>query len=84
MSVLCSNGEHRVDGKPFEILDGARRITIPALSIDWGDRDIRETWTGEYVFCSFGCLEEHAGEWAAQHDSHQLAEGPKPDGDESE
>lgn len=80
MAVLCSNGEHRgPDGAPFEIVDGARRIDIPALSVKWGDQDLRGDWSGSYVFCSFGCLEERAGDWAAVHDSHVLQEGQSPD-----
>jgi hypothetical protein len=83
MTLVCSNGDHRVDGKPFEIADGARRITIPHLTIEWGDKDIRDAWTGGYTFCSFGCLEEQATEWAVNHDGRDLVDGPKPVGDES-
>lgn len=81
MADLCSNGEHRgPDGRPHEIPDGGRRIVIPALTVKWGDKDIRGEWAGSYVFCSFGCLEERAGEWAASHDAHVLQEGASPDG----
>lgn len=81
MADLCSNGEHRApDGSPHEILDGDRRIEIPSFTVRWGGKDIRGDWTGSYVFCSFGCLEERAGDWAAAHDSHMLQEGASPDG----
>lgn len=71
MSVVC-NGP---GGERHEIAEGKRRITIPVLHIDWSDEDIREDWQGDYVFCSFGCLEEWATEKAADHDGRVVKEG---------
>lgn len=61
-----------------EIADGARTITIPALTITWGKHDLRDDWTGAYTFCSFKCLADWATEKAAQHDGASLVEGAKP------
>lgn len=58
-----------------ELKDGARRIEIPALTIDWGKNDLRDTWTGAYTFCSFQCLAAWATEKAEQHDMMVLSEG---------
>ena len=54
---------------------GGRRITIPALSIRWGDKDIRDDWVGDYTFCCFQCLAEWATEKSEQHDDRTLVEG---------
>lgn len=79
MSVVC-NGP---GGERHEINDGARKITIPALTVEWGAEDIRDDWTGPYVFCSFGCLEEWATEKAVDHDGRVVKDGKTPGGDES-
>lgn len=83
MADLCQNGDHRVDGKPYEIQDGGRRVVVPGLTVEWGAKDLRGDWSGGYVFCSFACLAAWASEKAAAHDGKVLVEGPKPDGDET-
>lgn len=83
MSSVCENGEHRVDGKPYEIPAGARAVTVAAVTVDWGDEDIRDTWAGSYTFCSFGCLAAKAAQWAADHDGRVVEHGATPEGDES-
>jgi hypothetical protein len=76
---LCANG----DGSRgrHNITDGGRRITIPALSVAWGDQDIRGDWTGSYEFCSFQCVAEQAQQWAAAHDGRVLVDGKPPEED---
>lgn len=63
-----------------EIAD--RRIMVN-VSVDWGKDDVRAPWSGEYQFCSFGCLEEWATDRAVEHDGRVVTEGEKPEGDES-
>lgn len=63
-----------------EITD--RRIMLN-VSVDWGTKDVRAPWSGEYQFCSFGCLEEWATDRAVDHDGRFVVEGEKPEGDES-
>lgn len=57
-----------------QIPDGARRVMV-AVSVDWGTDDLREPWSGEYAFCSFGCLEEWATARAVDHDGRKVVEG---------
>lgn len=59
--------------KPIEPSD--RHITIAALTVKWGDDDLRGEWTGPYVFCAFGCLSDWASEKAADHDGRVVREG---------
>lgn len=54
---------------------GKRRITIDKLTIDWGNNDLRDQWTGAYTFCSFDCLAKWATEKSLQHDDTVLTEG---------
>jgi hypothetical protein len=72
---VCSGPSH----PPTTVMvPGGRRIRIPQLTVEWGDRDLRDTWTGEYVFCSFACLAAWATEKALQHDGDTLVEGDPP------
>lgn len=80
MTVLCNAPVAAPEA--HEIPEGARKITL-SMSVDWGEDDLREPWTGSYVFCSFGCLEEWATEQAVKHDGRVVTEGEKPEGDES-
>lgn len=70
MSVQCQNPAR----DPHQIDDGARKITLTAAVV-WGQEDARGDWTGDYVFCSFGCLSEWAANRAADHDGVVLREG---------
>lgn len=58
-----------------DLPEGARRLTIDKLSVDWGDEDLRGEWAGGYVFCSFGCMADWAKAKAAEHDGRTLVEG---------
>lgn len=75
--VVCSSparARHKIKA-------GDRKITIPALTVEWGARDIRDDWAGAYTFCSFACLRDWAAEKADQHDGDLLVEGKPPEGD---
>lgn len=70
MSVACQNPEL----PPHTIADGARKVTLSAIIV-WGQDDLRDDWTGDYVFCSFACLSQWAATRAAVHDGVVLREG---------
>lgn len=80
--AVCCNPEHKPGGVPYEIPPGDRVITIAQLTIDWGDKDLRNDWTGVYTFDSFECVAAWAAEKAGQHDEHVLVDGEPPEGDE--
>lgn len=54
------------------IEDGARSVGI-RLTVDWGEKDLRDAHTKGVTFCSFGCLSDWANERAADHDQRVLA-----------
>lgn len=70
MSVFCQNP---ADAK-HEIADGDRKITLTGIVV-WGEQDLRDDWTGDYVFCSFKCVSEWAATRAADHDGVVLRDG---------
>lgn len=70
MSVTCQNPERPT----HEIPDGGRKVTLSAVVV-WGQQDLRDDWSGEYVFCSFACLSEWAATRAGDHDGVVLREG---------
>ena len=82
MSVLCQNPTR----PKHQIADGDRKVTLTAIIV-WGQDDERGDWTGDYVFCSFGCLADWAATRAGDHDGIVLRNGvveheppPKPPG----
>lgn len=70
MSIICQNPSRPT----HEIADGGRKITLSALIV-WGQKDLRDDWSGGYVFCSFQCLSEWAAARAGDHDGVVLREG---------
>jgi hypothetical protein len=74
VSVVCQNPA----GDRHEIAEGARKVTLTGTVV-WGENDIRAEWTGDYVFCSFGCLAEWATQRAIDHDGVVLREGVEVD-----
>jgi hypothetical protein len=70
MSVVCQNPARPT----HEIADGGRKITLTGVVV-WGQADLRDDWTGDYVFCSFACLSEWAALRADDHDGVVLREG---------
>jgi hypothetical protein len=70
MSVVCQNPEI----PPHEIADGARKVTLSAMIV-WGQQDLRDDWTGDYVFCSFKCCSQWAATRSDDHDGVVLREG---------
>lgn len=70
MSVVCQNP----DRDRHEIPDGGRKLTLTGIVV-WGQQDLRDDWTGSYVFCSFACLSEWAAARASDHDGVVLREG---------
>jgi hypothetical protein len=70
VSVSCHNPAR----PPHLIADGDRTLQV-AVTVQWGDKDLRDDWTGGYVFCSYACLAEYAALRAADHDSVTLTEG---------
>lgn len=78
MSVVCQNPAR----DPHSIPDGGRKITLTGVVV-WGQADLRDDWSGAYVFCSFACCSEWAAARATDHDGVVLREGTsealKPD-----
>jgi len=70
VSVVCQNPAL----PPHEIADGARKVTLSAIIV-WGQDDLRDDWSGDYVFCSFACLSQWATTRATDHDGVVLREG---------
>lgn len=72
MSIVACQNPAR---DPHQIADGARKVTLSAIVV-WGEQDLRGDWTGDYTFCSFGCLSEWAATRAGDHDGRVLVDGP--------
>jgi hypothetical protein len=80
MPEKCANPAHAQD--ETLIVDGDPCVHIPDLTVDYGSKDIRETWssghTEKYFFHSFACLATWATDRAAVHDGVILEHGEPP------
>lgn len=70
MTVVCQNPTR----DKHEVPAGGRKITLTGIVV-WGQKDLRDDWSGSYVFCSFACLSEWAAQRAGDHDGVVLREG---------
>lgn len=57
------------------IPEGARKVDVDAVTIDWGAEDLRTPWSGEAVFGSFACGAKWFSDRAADHDDRVLVDG---------